>query len=90
MPAEPEFNMQRYLMLSGQQPAKIVESGTVEAQRDQNRFTNPDLHRRVDPQPVQHPEVLPRSYEFSIRNKHSYRVVHIYTHDEDSIESEVP
>ncbi len=88
--SEPEFNMIRYLMLSGQQPAKLIEPNSIEAERDANRFTSPDLHRRIDPQSVEAPELLSRTYELSIRNKHSYRVTHVYTHDEDSIYSEVP
>lgn len=62
-----------------------------ELAKDELGFTNPNLHRRIDPQqPTDPEEVLPRGYMFAIENGTSYRTTIINTHDEDSETSEIP
>jgi len=67
-------------------------------------YTNPDLHRRIDDDPVFDPDV---DYPFSPRDEHgvpykqsvvlgvwdgihSYRTTTTYTHDEESTTCEIP
>lgn len=78
----------------GQGPGRLANE--TELARDALGFTNPNLHRRVDPQqpPIaedpKNQELLPRDYTFNIQNLRSYRTTHTNTHDEESIDSEVP
>lgn len=75
----------------GQGPGTYVDSDSEEQVLDDIGFTNPNLHRRIDPQPDPFPgAVAPNSYSISIHGKDSYRTVTLHTHDEDSDESEIP
>lgn len=80
--------------MMGQGPAKLVSAADLE--RDELGFTNPNLHRRVDPQdPLaaddeRNQEVAPRGYQLNVQNVHSYRTTTINVHDEDSIYAERP
>jgi len=85
-----EFDIDTYNSLSGDSTPKLITSDSVEYRKDRNRFTSPDLHRRVNPQPPTGDEVAPRRYTFKIISKHSFRLTKIFTHDEDSIVSEIP
>lgn len=70
-----------------------VPANMSDLQKDQHGFTNPDLHRRVDPQPPapDSGEVAPREYMIGVYDGlHSYRTVTIVTHDEESTTSEIP
>lgn len=69
----------------GQGPA--VEASDKDLQRDAGGFTNPNLHRRIDPKDRSLPEVAPRSYQLSIQGVSSYRTTSIHCHDEDAFES---
>ena len=75
----------------GQGPSVPVVPNSEEAELDELGFTNPNLHRRIDPQdPVDLDAVSPNSYSIGIYGKHSYRTVTIHVHDEDSTSSEIP
>lgn len=70
-----------------------VPASEEDLQRDEHGFTNPNLHRRVDPQQPapDSGEVAPRSYMLGVYDGlHSYRTETIYTHDEESTTSEIP
>lgn len=61
--------------------------------RDDLGFTNPNLHRRIDPQgpPEDSEEKLPRDYILAVKSVYSYRQTTINYHDEDDdSRSEVP
>lgn len=64
--------------------------------RDALGFTHPNLHRRTDPQDPptaddpRNQELTPREYSLELSGVHSYRAVTITTHDEESIDSEIP
>ena len=71
----------------GQGPAQPAT--TEDLARDEVGFTNPNLHRRVDPQLTDFnysAEFKPRSYQFQIQGYNSYRTTSIHTHDEDATE----
>jgi hypothetical protein len=59
-------------------------------------FTNPNLHRRIDPKEppeAENPldqELAPREYSLEIHGTNSYRTTTITVHDEDSTTSEIP
>ena len=78
----------------GQGPA--TPASEEDLARDELGFTNPNLHRRIDPQepPVaddpRNQEVAPRSYQLDVQNVHSYRTTTINVHDEDSTDDETP
>lgn len=74
----------------GQGPARPADAEDI--QRDDNGFTNPNLHRRINPQEPapDSGEVAPRGYELGIYSTDSYRTVFINTHDEESETSEIP
>lgn len=58
-----------------------VEATAKDLERDELGFTNPYLHRRLDPKlPDDETEVVPRSYTASIMSVHSYRTTYIYDH----------
>lgn len=59
---------------------------------DKAGLTNPNLHRRIDPQqpPEDSGEVLPREYKFSIAGWDSYRNTKNFIQDENSDSSEIP
>lgn len=90
---DPEGNILPYPTI-GQGPATLADEDDLA--RDALGFTNPNLHRRIDPHdpPVAedplNQEALPRSYNLQIQNVHSYRTTHINTHDEESVTSEIP
>lgn len=63
----------------GQEVSKPVNE--LEQTRDDNGFTNPNLHRRIDPKMPEDPkEVVPREYRLQIQVKNSYRNTHVVTH----------
>lgn len=78
----------------GQGPARLANA--AELARDELGFTNPNLHRRIDPQDPpaadddRNQEVAPRDYDLKIQNVHSYRTTTINVHDEESIDNETP
>lgn len=78
----------------GQGPAVPADEEALA--KDELGFTNPNLHRRVDPQepPVAdnplNQEIAPRGYQISIQNLRSYRTTQINVHDEESIDCEIP
>lgn len=78
----------------GQGPA--VPASEDDLARDELGFTNPNLHRRVDPQepPIaedaRDQEVAPRGYQLNIQGVRSYRTTQINVHDEESIYNETP
>ena len=69
-----------------------VPLSVEDEQRDEHGFTNPNLHRRVDPQnPSSAEEVAPRQYVLGVYDGiHSFRTEIISTHDEESTTSEIP
>ena len=86
---------------TGCKPGVVQASdGTIVDQvaydKDVAGFTNPNLHRRIDPQePEQdenplNQEVAPRDYKLEIHGVHSYRTTTYNVHDEDSITTEIP
>ena len=60
--------------------------------RDDVGFTNPNLHRRVDPQTPSDPrETAPRSYTIGVYDGiHSFRTTEVFYHDEESTTCEIP
>ena len=58
--------------------------------RDENGFTNPNLHRRIDAQMRESPEVRERSYHIKIEGLESIRTTEIFTHDEESTDDDIP
>lgn len=78
----------------GQGPAK--KASDKDLARDELGYTNPNLHRRVDPQEPKkadnplNQEVAPRDYQLDIQNVHSYRTTKINVHDEESTDCEIP
>lgn len=69
-----------------------VPADSEALEKDEIGFTNPNLHRRVDPQPPapDSGEVAPRDYILSVQGVNSYRTEIIYTHDEESTTCEIP
>ena len=77
----------------GRGPSEIVSSDgevvpgkELEQLKDDNGFTHPNLHRRVDPGDPELPEVLPRKYGLEIANLNSYRTTHVITNKEDTFD----
>lgn len=68
----------------GQGPAKLASE--EELKKDEVGFTNPNLHRRIDPAERDLPETEPREYKLTIQSVNSYRTTQIITHDEDNTE----
>ena len=60
--------------------------------KDDLGFTNPNLHRRVDPHPpTDLKEVRARNYTIGVYDKlNSYRTTEIFYHDEESTTCEIP
>lgn len=61
--------------------------------RDAHGFTNPNLHRRIDPKTPEpgSQEVAPRDYVLGVYDGvHSYRTETIHYHDEESTTCEIP
>lgn len=79
-----------YKMAQG--PAKPVEPGSAEEQKDEQGITKPNLHRRIDNEstPLSPEEVKPDTYELSVGGVSSYRTTTHTIHDEDSETSEIP
>lgn len=67
-----------------------VPASAEDLLRDRRGHTNPNLHRRVNPQEPDvaenalDQEVAPRDYQFAIEHVYSYRTTTLNTHDEDS------
>lgn len=69
----------------GEGPAELATPEDIE--RDDLGFTNPNLHRRVDPKPEgrllgEDVEYTNREYKFTIGHLNSYRTTTINTHNE--------
>lgn len=67
----------------GQGPAVIADDEDLK--RDATGYTNPNLHRRLDPQKQDFKttlEVAPRDYSLIIEGKNSYRTTEIHLHDD--------
>lgn len=72
-----------------QGPAHIATSDEIAL--DNHGLTNPNLHRRIDPQQPEDPvEIKPRSYILSVNGYNSYRTTTKYIHDEESTTDEIP
>lgn len=67
--------------------SKLATASDIE--KDTSGYTNPNLHRRVDPKEHEG-ESLPRSYQFAIQGVDSYRATSFNFHDEESDDSEIP
>lgn len=75
----------------GQGPATKIESNSLESTKDEFGYTQPNLHRRVDPQePNDDTETSPREYKLGVYGLDSYRTTEINYHDEESETSEIP
>lgn len=61
-------------------------------ERDEVGYTNPNLHRRVDPQdpPEGSHKYKPNDYEIGIYSVNSYRTTESHYHDEDTEDCEIP
>lgn len=57
--------------------------------RDENGFTHPNLHRRIDPELVDG-EFKPREYRISVSGTHSYRTTETFLYDMDENPDEIP
>ena len=62
---------------------------------DDHGFTNPNLHRRIDPKdPTEaSKQVLPASYKLSVQNLNSYRTTHKYYEnglEDNELNSDIP
>ena len=70
---------------------KQIEDGSIESVRDDQGFTSPNLHRRIDSQPTSGDyELAPRQYYIAVQNTHSISTIDIILHEEDSVTSEFP
>lgn len=59
-------------------------------ERDTNGYTNPNLHRRIDPS-LQEGEVAEREYIIGVYDSiHSTRYTKLNYHDEESTTCEIP
>lgn len=76
--------MYRANTIVGQKPATLA-TGDDLAHDENVGVTNPNLHRRIESDPVSGNE-----YSIGIYGTHSYRTTTIKLHDEDSETSEVP
>lgn len=75
----------------GQGPGHFIPDDGIEKELDDRGFTNPNLHRRIDPKEPTDPElVAPSNYSLGIYGPHSYRTQTLHTHDEESTTSEIP
>lgn len=75
----------------GQGPGYFIDPSSLDQELDDLGFTNPNLHRRIDPQePTTEGAVAPNSYVIGIYGKNSHRTVTLYLHDEESTTSEIP
>lgn len=69
-----------------------TEASAEDLIRDRRGHTNPNLHRRIDPQePTEeanklNQECSKRDYQFAIEHTYSFRTTTINTHDENSEE----
>lgn len=69
--------------------ATPVEPDSIEDKRDALGFTNPNLHRRLNPTKPES-ELGPRDYKILVSGLNSYRTITKILHDEDSDTSEIP
>ena len=70
-----------------------VPASEEDLAQDAHGFTNPNLHRRIDPhEPAAGSgETAPRDYIIGVYDGlHSYRTETIHYHDEESTTSEIP
>ena len=78
-----------------QGPATVATSSEIAKEGpDYDGYTNPNLHRRIDPKdpssiPGREQETQPRDIELGVYGLHSYKTTALYTHDEESDE-EIP
>lgn len=71
-----------------QGPAVLADETAL--QKDEQGFTHPNLHRRVDITTAVAPEVANREYDLAIRGVSSYRTTTSFTHDEEATTTEMP
>ena len=71
-----------------QGPAKLATAEDIE--KDQEGYTHPNLHRRIDDSVQEPGELTPREYSLSIGGVNSYRTTSITVHEEGSTTSEIP
>ena len=74
----------------GQGPA--TKATADDLARDALGFTNPNLHRRIEPKSVNQSqyEFQPRQYQLMIQGVNSYKTTTMSVHDENSTTSEIP
>lgn len=84
-----QYHIDDYLTPTGASAKPLTPE---EQAKDDLGFTNPKLHRRVDPQtPTDPREVRPKEYTLGIYDKlHSYRTIETFYHDEESTTCEIP
>lgn len=74
-----------------QGPGHFIPDSGEEMDKDQLGFTNPNLHRRIDPQPYfLDGRSVENSYTISIYGHNSYRTTSVPLHDEESTTCEIP
>lgn len=71
-----------------QGPAVLADETAL--QKDEQGFTHPNLHRRVDATTIVPHEVAIREYDLAVRGVSSYRTTTSFTHDEESHTAEAP
>lgn len=81
-----------YLKMA-QGPARPINDD--EKALDNHGFTNPNLHRRIDPKDPseESKEVLPASYKLSVQDVNSYRTTHKYYEnglEDNDFNSDIP
>lgn len=81
-----------YLKMA-QGPARPIND--TEKALDDHGFTNPNLHRRIDPKDPseESKEVLPASYKLSVQDVNSYRTTHKYYEnglEDNDFNSDIP
>lgn len=64
----------------------IGEGSAVPFEGTEGDYTNPNLHRRIDPQDRESPEESRRQYMLSIQNLNSYRLTKINTYGDENID----
>lgn len=84
------IHMSEYAIANYQGPAKLAAEEDL--RKDNTGFTNPNLHRRVNPtQPsASSKEVKPREYKFMRQSVYQLQTTEKFYHDDDSDESETP
>lgn len=88
-----EGNVRPYPLM-GQGPAYPLTEEDIK--RDNLGYTNPNLHRRIDPKPPKvakdkrDHEYKEKEYSLQIMSIHSYRTTKLNVHNEESVDDETP